>query len=799
MNKVFSYNVFDIGQCSLNEKDSSLLSLPKLQRGKVWKPQQIELLWDSLLRNFPIGTLIVLSESVQADCNTPPRGELLDGQQRVCSIISGFSEVTPQSDCVVWVDINAGPLNDREYTIRVTNRAHPWGYRLNGSVLEAPRRWAAIRAAGYQPGTSKLEWNILNFGPENDSADIPTLPIPLRFFLLADSEDKYQSVIEQCEKLACDAQKWGEKYLDKIKNTDSSVFYRYFEAIDRLRSDYSDPYLIPAIVIDTQTDLDLLFSRIGKQGTVITHKELTYALMKSYWNEEDFGPINELRAKGIIPVEDFAQIIFRLFYSKTSLHGEVAPDDVRSLRMNSTDPGQNAILNNILEAYHNRGERISILTSRVQEWILPCADGGQYHKLALTEIASKKPSLYILLLRLAIISDEKRLSLSQEYIQALAFYLYTCTWDDKAISRVYNRIVKETGQITGDLVSGVLRDCVSLAFTLPLVDSFTECPALQDGALNTSGSLERFQGWPGYHLFERLFTYGKQESSYVLKLAERHYFNKQYNDYDPSRKDLWEDLNRPWDHDHIVPQKWVGEYQEWSPFCLLWINSIGNIADIPFELNRKKLDTDDWSYYYEHAEDLLFFPPCGELMINEHLAEPGYEQQRKEFFIFTRDRFLRIANPFLRVLSTLRLNDGLSPAQELRKQLFLETKKKHPACKVFYLQNGIEYPFEDNDNFGWQQVWLTISLDYGHKERVAALTIAMYEDESYEVQCGLRKRPELYIEQLSNHDWWEYGKVIRRKTHIENKEGSIIAWSRDGWNPIHEFEVLLSDPKKWSV
>lgn len=95
MNKVFSYNVFDIGQCSLDEKDSSLLSLPKLQRGKVWKPQQIELLWDSLLRSFPIGTLIVLSESEQAGCSTPPKGELLDGQQRVCSIISGFNELTP--------------------------------------------------------------------------------------------------------------------------------------------------------------------------------------------------------------------------------------------------------------------------------------------------------------------------------------------------------------------------------------------------------------------------------------------------------------------------------------------------------------------------------------------------------------------------------------------------------------------------------------------------------------------------------------------------------------------------------
>lgn len=455
---------------------------------------------------------------------------------------------------------------------------------------------------------------------------------------MADGEDPYQSVIKQCENLADEiAPKWGEKYLDRIKKKGPSAFSRYFEAIKRLRSDYSDPYLIPAIVIDTQTDLDLLFSRIGKQGTVITNKELAYALMKNYWNEKDFGPINEQLASGIVPVEDFAQIIFRLFYSKTSLHGEVTPDDVRSLKMNSTDPERCATLNVILSAYQNKGEFIQKLTSQVQEWILPCADGGQYHKLALTEIASKKPSLYILLLRLAILSDEKRLSLSQQFIQALAFYLHTCTWNDKAINRVYNRISLETGVITESLVSDVLRDCVSLELTLPLIGTFNGFQALQDSALDPSWSFDMYNGYPGYHLFERLFTYGRTESAYVLKLAERHFFNKHYKDYDPSRKDLWEDLNRPWDHDHIIPQNWVGEDKKWSPFCQLWINSLGNIADIPFELNREKKDSDDWLYYYANAEDLLF--PNDELKINEHLAEPGYEQQRKEFFTFARDRF----------------------------------------------------------------------------------------------------------------------------------------------------------------
>src|SRR5208282_481496 len=34
-------------------------SLPALQRGSVWKPHQVERLWDSLTRGLPIGALIL--------------------------------------------------------------------------------------------------------------------------------------------------------------------------------------------------------------------------------------------------------------------------------------------------------------------------------------------------------------------------------------------------------------------------------------------------------------------------------------------------------------------------------------------------------------------------------------------------------------------------------------------------------------------------------------------------------------------------------------------------------------------
>ena len=50
----------------------SKISLPSLQRGFVWKTSQIESLWDSLLRGYPIGALLM--NKVAED-----KKELLDG------------------------------------------------------------------------------------------------------------------------------------------------------------------------------------------------------------------------------------------------------------------------------------------------------------------------------------------------------------------------------------------------------------------------------------------------------------------------------------------------------------------------------------------------------------------------------------------------------------------------------------------------------------------------------------------------------------------------------------------------
>ena len=793
MNFVYSYSIFDIGQCNLKDSANSMLSIPKLQRGRVWNAYQIELLWDSLLRNFPIGTLIVLSDDIHAD---PPRGELLDGQQRVSAIISAFQEPRKNSDCVVWLDMNA-VKKDRQYTFRVTTKAHPWGYPLDGGYYEAKTCRAAVKSANEKLGSSKVDWNILNFGPQGANV----LPIPFCFFLKAQGQDKVKDVIRQCELMAKgQAQVWGEKYLEKVKNLDRREYEAIFEAITGLSDDKKEGYRIPAIVIDTKDDLDLLFGRIGLQGTRITNKELAYALMKSYWGEDnnDFGEVNKVRSEGIASEEDFAQLIFRLFASRSGIRDEIPPDYVRSLRLDTeSNSEKSTIRNEILAAYHNNGELLSRLTARVDEWLLTChTKGNTYHHIIRSDIASKKPSLYILLLRLALMERDGRLdsSITDEYIQAMAFYLYACLWDDSAIKRVYDCVMGCEGSITKETITNTLRDCISLGWAIPPVSTFSDFPGIQDSSIDAGWSLESFNKNKGYGLFERLFSYGNPWSSFVLELAESKYFKQQYKEYNPSRKDLWEGHNRPWDHDHIIPQKWIGENQPWSNFCSIWINSIGNIADIPFELNREKQDSDDWTYYERFYDKLLFYPENGRLSITEQLPENGFDEQRKEFFHFVRDRFLMIVEPFLLLINKLELYSTLSEIQITRKHFLLGAIKTFPDCTLHYYHNGIDKEIEDfEDNYAWQQPWLTLAKEIGDKERVVSLTMMYNKQGWFECQCGLRKKPDMYLEQMSNNDWWAHdGSFQRGRVWLTDNEGTVTTNNRYGWNPVQYFSELVN-------
>ena len=97
---------------SLNDAESNGgLWLPNIQRPFVWSEEQIEKLFDSIMREYPISTLLVwrtkaavkhrkfiqdwkdslkISDAYVME-NTDAKGMVLDGQQRLQSLIIGLA------------------------------------------------------------------------------------------------------------------------------------------------------------------------------------------------------------------------------------------------------------------------------------------------------------------------------------------------------------------------------------------------------------------------------------------------------------------------------------------------------------------------------------------------------------------------------------------------------------------------------------------------------------------------------------------------------------------------------------
>ena len=82
-------NSFSLCEVASWSADNQKVSLPSVQRDFVWKPAQIENLWDSLLRGYPAGSVLLAPKT-----NEPGKFELLDGQQRATAIALGFGNET---------------------------------------------------------------------------------------------------------------------------------------------------------------------------------------------------------------------------------------------------------------------------------------------------------------------------------------------------------------------------------------------------------------------------------------------------------------------------------------------------------------------------------------------------------------------------------------------------------------------------------------------------------------------------------------------------------------------------------
>ncbi len=319
---------------------SRTMTLPSVQRGFVWKPYQIENLWDSLLRGYPTGSFVVSQHASSTE-----EYALLDGQQRASAICLGFYDAedpkysedffkTSFENIIVFIDRERpqGETDPRKYIFRVITKSHPWGYRKsdNEKPLESERIAEAMKAYDIKK-LNYLKVDLKKFWPY-DATD----PIPFGMFIHAAIKARKAGEKSAVADLEQEIQKWkddhGSHKITKEKSGEEPYLYSIKEIFDAVKDLLDHPvipmqsYELPSYeaaegagqhkestLEDEENDeVENLFVRLNSGGTPLRGEELNYSILKARI-EGDLLSQLEKACRGFIHPARLVTIAFRLF------------------------------------------------------------------------------------------------------------------------------------------------------------------------------------------------------------------------------------------------------------------------------------------------------------------------------------------------------------------------------------------------------------------------------------------------------------------------------------------------------
>lgn len=596
MDKTFTLR--QIATWGINNTD---VELPGLQRGLVWSPKQVELLWDSILRNFPIGGF-VLSE------NNDGKYYLMDGQQRFNAIQKGFIEPENDSECILWIDIDYKKANNstRTYLIKATTKIHPWGFNNDdaSSVLKTGEKRDALTEFGMEgKNIFKDKITLMDTYPVKANK-----PIPLSYLLNAPLKSKTNFSEYILSKLESLSQTWKYKKVD-FENNKNQIKYileqQFYPVIKTLLDDnpYTVPFsLLPSTSIENetqtsteQTNLEVLFTRLNTGGTPISRGDLQYSAIKAYWGD-DFKTKIDTLAKDRMPPQTLALLLIRLALNiKNRIPDKfVNTPTIRQIRDLAKDSETKKYIEDFIFDWSDQiikgvDESLSILP--------------QY---LIMKIIYERQDLYLLIMFLVYES----IDINNLHIIKLILLFYWFSKDSASCNVCVNTIFQAINDhemgFEPDFDFKYLKNEVIKLFQnqkLRLIYSPDELRTFYNPETlirpNIETEIELY--WELISDFRRTDT--------MLVFAEKEFLNEHYPNYIPASIKDWDKTNRPWDYDHITPQVWSAYRSKGEPYKAIadyWLWRIGNFAAIPFEINRSKNAYSEYSYYEEKSEQLLF-------------------------------------------------------------------------------------------------------------------------------------------------------------------------------------------------
>ncbi len=623
--KTLSFGLTEISKWQL-DFDNSKVELPALQRGFVWKVNQIESLWDSILRRFPIGSFL-LSKSEDEKLF------LLDGQQRATSIAIGYYDPwKKQADeknnfwslkniPIVWIDLSPNEkTNTQKFVIRVVTQSHPWGYQRkdNNSILTVSDRRNALKI--FRENPDNKNGGYIQLSPLKVFPYDADLPVPLSFLIktISEQEENWKdSLIDMCrENLPINnmrSKHFGsdeKKYLERLKETlHSSEFDdNTFNAIKNL-----EQVVIPAIVVkqeilkedDEQTEEDpTLFVRLNSSGTRIAGEELIYSIYKASFPEAK-KLVENIGASFVAP-SLVISLVSRLALTEINQDNYPYSISVNDFRKRIKDENFKSKLRKLIGTESN--SPASLLFNRAFEILLSKNDFAMPPVLV-KSIVKGSPDLFLLLLQWIKLHDEEtnkevRKSIlatltaltwfgrdNTKYVRELWSYISSNDFWSKRILSVpylnkkdfimYPMIQPST--LRDYLLQSVVEENINWGNLYPTSDSeiMKTYKSILNIELNQTADIDNVTKEIWDNFTNKLFW-----CKPLVLFAQREYINKSFGEF--NQMENLEDTNTPWDWDHIYPDSWVYYQKNVFPLTRKWNRSIGNFRALSLEENRSE-------------------------------------------------------------------------------------------------------------------------------------------------------------------------------------------------------------------
>jgi len=640
-----------------NWKNNQRVAIPALQRGLVWKPKQVEMLWDSILRGFPIGSFVITgshnNESQLVNRNSNSEYFLLDGQQRYNAIALGFTPADERSRSVLWIDLlpSAKTNSSRKYWVKVTTSSHPWGYANddNCSVLTWSRCRDAINE--FYPDADPNRIKLQDIKLTRAYPVEARLPVPLvgliKAWLSNRELDSFRNHVL--------ANLGPKKHL--LQESDRKILAenvkQIWEALHVLIN-----YRITANVLDNRTvadedgrqidstsSLEHLFTRLNTLGSPISPYDLRYSAIKAYW--ATIKEKNDLLAGQYMPASHLAILAFRLVLTKLSL--ETTPDEcklaeVPSIGLIRKIASENGAQKVAIEKIYQESSEMSL--QRILEKIEEKLVKQGLPPVLRTSIALNSPDVYLLLMVMA-----SRNILDGFDVIGLATWIHWLSvgGNKKKVVDAILVAIQGAGSVSiEDTIKRSLALSVNEGWLLNPIEATSDNFYFPKDSFNMVWQLPQFEGQPWKPLYDAI-----AHNRELLIYSERRYFSEKFT-YDPAQTDFLKDHNRPWDYDHIIPQAWMSkqgvQFGEWKMLCLQWLWNIGNFAAIPFFINRSKSDAACWTEYRNNSDSLHWDEGFSQLTGSELTKN---EDMAKTFAYSSSHRFVRIYQDWRETVKSL--------------------------------------------------------------------------------------------------------------------------------------------------